>query len=93
MEVKISSNKPLRITGLKAQVKENAVHLSFQWPTEIEQVYIYRRNLLDKGTIERDKPYRKYTQSEYVRFGGFIDHQPGMGLVERSEEHTSELQS
>ncbi len=82
MEVKISGDKPLRITGLKAEVREEVVHLNFQWPTEIEQVYIYRSNLLENEKIERDKPYRRYTQSEYVRFGGFTDHQPGMGLVE-----------
>ena len=82
MEVKMSDNTLLRLTGLKAEVKEDEVYLSFKWPRELEQVYIYRRNLLEKEDFNRDKPYRKYTQSEYVRFGGFIDSHPGMGLIE-----------
>ena len=78
MEVKMCENTLLRLTGLKAEVKEDEVYLSFKWPRELEQVYIYRRNLLEKEDFNRDKPYRKYTQSEYVRFGGFIDAHPGM---------------
>lgn len=82
MEVKMSENMLLQLTGLKAEVKEETVHLSFKWPRELEQVYIYRRNLLEQERFDRDKPYRKYTQSEYVRFGGFIDSHPRMGLIE-----------
>lgn len=82
MEVKIDEQMLLQLGGLKAEMKEETLHLSFKWPRALEQVYIYRKNLLEEENYERSKPYRRYTQSEYVRFGGFIDPHPGMGLIE-----------
>lgn len=82
MEIRNDEHILTQLNALKAEVKEERVYLSFKWPRELEQVYIYCRNLLDKESYDRNKPYRRYTQSEYIRFGGFIDEHPRMGLIE-----------
>lgn len=73
MEVRWYDGKTPKIVDLRASLEEGKVILSFKWPNDLEQVYIYKRSLLNDETIDWEKPYKKYTKSEYASFNGYID--------------------
>lgn len=73
MEIKWYDGIDPKISDIKVHLDEGQVTLSFKWPNELESLYIYKKSLLKEEEINWDKPYRKYTKSEYARFGGFVD--------------------
>src|SRR3546814_8116232 len=54
-----------------------------------EKVYEINRNFRNEGLSTRHNP--EFTMLEFYQ--AYADYQDAMNLVERSEEHTSELQS
>lgn len=73
MEVRWDDGLVPKITDIKAHVNEGQVTLTFKWPNELENLYIYKQGLLNEEAIDWEKPYRKYTKDEYICFGGFKD--------------------
>ena len=73
MEIRAYNGIGPKISDIKVHLEEGQVTLSFKWPNELESLYIYKKSLLKEEEINWDKPYRKYTKSEYARFGGFVD--------------------
>lgn len=73
MDMKWYDGRDPRVADIKVHLEERKVTLSFKWPNELENLYIYKKSLLKEEEINWDKPYRKYTKSEYARFGGFVD--------------------
>lgn len=73
MEVRWYDGSTPKIADLRGNVEDGKVILSFKWPNELEQVYIYKRSLLDDESIDWERPYKKYTKDEYASFNGYID--------------------
>lgn len=84
MEIKMYSEGDPLISNIKTHVEEDKITLNFMWSNHLEQVYVYRRNLLQEEQFNWDKPYRKYTKDEYIRFGGFVDISAELGILEYS---------
>ncbi len=82
MEVRTYQEGDIKLTNIKTHIEDERVTISFKWPNELEQVYIYKRNLLVQEAVDFDRPFRKYTKNEYVCFGGFVDQQVGLGVME-----------
>lgn len=70
-----------KISDIKVHIEGGKVKLNFKWPNELEMLYIYKANLLLGEEIDYDKPYKKYTKSEYSNFGGFIDEGAEGGVI------------
>lgn len=73
MDMRWYDGRDPRVADIRVHLEERKVTLSFKWPNELENLYIYKKSLLKEEEINWDKPYRKYTKSEYARFGGFVD--------------------
>lgn len=73
MEIRWYDGIDPKISDIKAHMKDGQVVLNFKWPNALENLYIYKQNVLAEEEIDWEKPYRKYTKSEYSSFGGFID--------------------
>ena len=80
MEIRWYDGIDPKISDIKAHIKDGQVVLNFKWPNVLENLYIYKQNVLDKEEIDWEKPYRKYTKSEYSSFGGFIDQNIGSAM-------------
>ena len=73
MEIRWYQGSEPKISDIKATINEGQVNLTFKWPNELEQLYIYKQDILRNEEIDWEKPYRKYTKNEYACFGGFKD--------------------
>ena len=76
-----SEGDPL-IVQIRERIDGNRIILNFKWPSILEQVCIYKKNVLSGEEIDFNHPYRKYTKDEYTSFGGFIDEVNEAGLLE-----------
>lgn len=80
MEIRWYDGIDPKISDIKAQVKDGQVVLNFKWPNELENLYIYKQSVISEDVLDWEKPYRKYTKSEYRSFGGFIDQNVGSAM-------------
>lgn len=80
MDIKWYDKEGPKITDIKVRLEEGKVILTFKWPNELEQIYIYKQSMLCEETIDWEKPYRKYTKNEYASFNGFIDKREGEAM-------------
>lgn len=69
-----------RIGEIKAQQRNGQTILTFKWPNTLENLYIYKQDILQEAPLNWEKPYRRYTKEEYARFGGFIDQDLEMAM-------------
>lgn len=81
MEKRWYDGRDPKISDIKVHIEGGKVSLKFNWPNELEMLYIYKANLANGEEIDLDKPYRKYTKNEYSNFGGFIDDAADGGIV------------
>lgn len=82
MKTRAYSEGDPRIIQMRERIDGNRVIINFKWPSILEHVCIYKRNLLKEEEINFEHPYRKYTKEEYTSFGGFADEISGAGLLE-----------
>lgn len=82
MKTRVYSTGDPQIGTIKARIDENHMIMNFKWANTLEQVCIYKRNVLRDEEIDWEHPYRKYTKEEYISFGGFVDDIDEAGLLE-----------
>lgn len=70
------------ITQLKGRIDEKRVVINFKWPNTLEQICIYKKNVLQEDRLDWMRPYRRYTRDEYMNFGGFKDEVCEAGMME-----------
>lgn len=82
MEIRTYNEWEPLIAQIKARIEEDKVILNFKWPNSLEHICVYKKNLVQNEEIDYERPYRKYTKEEYIKFGGFVDQVKEIGIIQ-----------